>query len=132
MAGTGILRVRVYASSAELPLPGATVVVTQTAPTGKQILLSVQSTDQSGLTQPIEISTPAAAESESPDWEGGEPVFAQCDVWAEHPGFVMLTVKGVQIFSGVETIQNMELIPLAEGQESLRQHRRQETSSQNL
>ena len=31
----------------------------------------------------------------------------------------MLRIKGVQIFSGIETVQNIELIPLGVGESSL-------------
>ena len=116
MEGIGGLHVRVYTSLAQIPVAGATVVVTQRGENGKRKLLSVQTTNSSGLIRPIEVRTPGAEASESP---GGVQPFAVCDVWAEHPGFAMLLVEGVQIFPGVITFQGMELNPLAEGQNSL-------------
>lgn len=112
---TGTLRVRVFATQAELPVQGATVVVIRRAVSGKYDLLSVQATDSSGLIQPVAIEAPPAEESTEPEGaDGGEP-YTSCDVWAEHPGYAMLQVDGVQIFRGVETVQNMELTPLAPG-----------------
>lgn len=131
MASAGRLRVRVYTSRAELPVEGATVVVTQNSEAGKYKLLSVQVTDDSGLIQPMEIPAPAAEESTRPDNEGAA-AFALCNVWAEHPGYAMLQVEGVQIFPGVETLQNMELIPLAEGQTSLQQRNVRQLTPQSL
>lgn len=132
MKNAGVLSVRVYASQAELPLQRATVVVTQNTPTGRYNLLSVQATDSSGLIQPVEIPTPGALESTEPNnGENGAP-YALCNVWAEYPGYAMLQVNGVQIFPGVETIQNMELIPLAENQSSLQQRDVRDITSQNL
>ena len=122
---------RVYASQAELPLEGATVVVTQQGGGGKYRLLSVQATDSSGLIEPVEVPTPAAGESTHPVY-GGEAVYTVCSVWAEHPGYVMLQVNGVQVFSGVETVQEMELIPLAEGESSLQQRDVRDITSQSL
>ena len=56
MEGTGTLTVRVITSRAQLPVEGATVVVTQKGKGGKYQLLSVQATDRSGT----------AAEPQSP------------------------------------------------------------------
>ena len=44
----------------------------------------------------------------------GERPFAVCDIWVEHTGYRMLHVEGVQIFPGVETRQDAELLPLPE------------------
>lgn len=130
MEGKGTLLVRVYTSRAQLPVAGATVVVTQRDKGGKYKLLSVQSTDSSGATRPVEIPTPLLGESTHPG--AVLPPFAVCDVWAEHPGFAMLLVEGVQIFDGVETLQSMELEPLSQGQSSLIQNDFREIPRQNL
>ena len=56
MNGTGTLTVRVYTSRAKLPLADATVVVTRRGEGGKYQLLSVQATDRSGFTRPVDLS----------------------------------------------------------------------------
>ena len=130
--GKGRLVVQVYTSRAKLPVVDATVVVTQRGEGGKYKLLSVQATDSSGMTQPISIPTPLLGESTHP---GAQlPPFAICDVWAEHPGYAMLLVEGVQIFDGVETLQLhiLELEPLTEGQSSLLQNSIRDIPGQNL
>jgi hypothetical protein len=132
MSENGRLTVRVYTSQAQIPVEGATVVVTQTEADGKYRLLSVQVTDDSGQTAPIVLPTPPAAESESPGASPTGQAFTLCDVWAEHPGFAMLVVEDVQIFPGVETEQNMVLSPLSEGQSSLTQTDVQQTPAQDL
>ena len=91
MEGTGTLTVRVITSRAQLPVEGATVVVTQRGTGGKYQLLSVQATDRSGATKPVAISTPALGESTHPG--SSVPPYAVCDVWAEHPGYAMLLVE---------------------------------------
>lgn len=128
--GKGKLVVRVYTSQAELPVEDATVVVTQKSPDGKYKLLSVQATDSSGTTQPIAIPTPLLGESTHPGAQ--VPPFAVCDVWAEHPGYAMMLVEGVQIFDGVETLQDIELEPLTEGQSSLLQNSIRDIPGQDL
>ncbi len=131
MANTGRLSVRVYITKAELPLPGATVVVTQNAANGKYNLLSVQMTDSSGMIRPVEIAAPEAGNSTMPG-EQPDPPFALCSVWAEHPDYVLLQADGVQIFPGVETMQDMEMLPLSEGQSSLQRRYVQGTTPQSL
>ena len=44
----------------------------------------------------------------------------------------MLQVSGVQIFPGVETMQNMELIPLPQGLCSLQQRDERDIPAQSL
>ena len=132
MEYSGTLTVRVYTSRAELPIEGATVVVTQDGGQGKLDLLSVQVTDSSGRIKPVRIETPALWESESPAGENMGAPFALCNVWAEHPGYGMLEVEGVQIFPGIETMQDMELVPLAEGQTSLQRRDLRQIAIQNL
>lgn len=132
MQATGTLTVRVYASQAQIPIEGATVVVTAPDKGGKLRLLSLRVTDSSGIVPTIRIDAPELGESTSPNGAGEPAPFAVCDVWAEHPNYAMLRVEGVQIFPGVETIQDMELMPLTQGQCSLQQRGVREITSQNL
>lgn len=132
MEHTGKLSVRVYATQAEVPIQGATVVVTRQGRSGKSDLLSVQATNSSGMIRPVEIVTPGAYESTGPVETGEERSFSVCTVWAEHPDYAMLQVSGVQVFPGVETLQDMELIPLAEGQNSLQRRSQRVITPQNL
>ena len=111
MASIGTIVTRVYTSRAQLPVPGATVAVTQRAGGGRHTLLALRVTDENGRTAPIRVATPEPAASESP---GTESPFAVCDIWVEHTGYRMLHVEGVQIFPGVETRQDAELLPLPE------------------
>ena len=127
---TGTLSVRVFASQAELPIQGATVVVVRQTESGKYELLSVQATDSSGRIEPVAISAPPREESTEPFDSGSRP-FTVCDVWAEHPGYAMLQVDGVQIFRGVETLQNMEMTPILLGQKGSGS-RKQTTPKQDL
>ena len=130
MEAVGQLRVRVYTSRAQLPVMGATVVVTSRGESGRTKLVSIQTTDSSGSIQPVELPAPIPMESTQP--QNTSHPFSVCDVWAEHPGFAMLVVEGVQIFPGVETYQAMELSPLSEGESSLVEISVRDPPPQNL
>ena len=132
MEETGTLLVRVYTSQAQIPVEGTTVAVTGREQEGKRELISLQVTDSSGTIRPVRIPTPAAIDSTQPDPPEGTVPFASCDVWAEHPGFAALRMEGVQVFSGVETLQNMELVPLIQGESSLDRQGSNVTTPQNL
>ena len=78
MASIGTIVTRVYTSRAQLPVPGATVAVTQRAGGGRHTLLALRVTDENGRTAPIRVATPEPSASESP---GTESPFAVCDIW---------------------------------------------------
>lgn len=107
----GTLSVRVFTSRAQIPVPGATAAVTRPTAQGKHQLVALRVTDESGLIQPLPFPAPPPGQSERP---GGKQPFALCDVWVEHPAFQMLHVEQVQVFPGVETRQDAELLPLPE------------------
>ena len=132
MSGIGTLRVRVFTSNAQIPVEGATVVITGTGENGKQNLVSVQITDRSGLIRLVAIKTPLSGESTSPDGVNGGLPFTLVSVWVEHPGFAMLQMDGIQVFPKIETVQDVELVPLGEGESSLQQREVREFPSQNL
>ena len=131
MEQNGTLRVRVITSNAQLPVEGASVVVTQKNPNGKYDLLSVQATNSSGEIRELKIETPLSSASTSQEQGRGQPN-AVCEVWAEAPGFVVLKVDGVQIFPNVVTEQQIELVPLEEGEHGLDRVNERQISPQNL
>lgn len=110
MPENGILQVRVFTSAAQLPVEGVTVAVTQAA-SGGAALLATRVTDESGRITPISVPTPARSESLTP---GGEQPWSAVNIWADHPNYERILVENVQIFAGVTTLQELELIPLGE------------------
>ena len=118
---SGRLIFRVYTSDADLPVEGATVLIRRQQSPGQ--LLGVRITGSSGETDPLVVDTPGAWLSQSPEhtiqpWTG-------LSVIVEHPDFERVTLQGLQVFPGVETVQTIRLLPLLQldpygaGQEEL-------------
>lgn len=108
MTSTGYLQVNAYTSNALIPLKD--VAITVTASDGTAIAMRL--TDRSGKIQPIEIPVPAKAESQSPDPD--ERPYTLVNLYARSPGYYQIENESIQIFSGITTNQNLELIPLSE------------------
>ena len=106
---TGTVQVHVYTSRANLPLEGATVVITQRDDLGRDILLSTQKTDESGNTAPITIAAPPRSGSLSP---GERQAFSYVDITADAPRYERVVIRDVQIFPGIVSLQAVQMLPL--------------------
>lgn len=107
MPGIGYLTVRISTSDAELPIQDATVTVTQDAPGGVK-LLAVRITDRSGVVPNIAIATPVLDESLSP---GGPLPYTVVDVTVDRPGYDRALIENVQLFPGIQSQQDITLVP---------------------
>ncbi len=108
MQQTGSLTFRVFTSDADLPVEGATVLIRQQDSPGR--LLGVRITGSSGETDPLAVDAPEAYLSQSPEhtlqpWTG-------LNVIVEHPEYERVTLQGLQVFPGIETVQTIRLLPL--------------------
>ena len=108
MPSNGYITARAYMSDALLPLQD--VAVTFVAADGTAIAMRL--TNRSGLTEPVAIPTPDRGESEAPE-ENGRP-FTSITLYAWKSGFEQISANDVQIFPGVTTVQNLEMVPLSE------------------
>lgn len=108
MPSNGYITARAYMSSAQIPLEN--VAVTIVSPDGTAIAMRL--TDRSGLTEPIAIPAPEKTESEAPE-ENGRP-FTDITLYAWKSGFEQVAAQNVQIFSGITTVQDLEMVPLSE------------------
>lgn len=111
MPQNGSLIVRVFVSRAQLPIRGATVITALREPDGKQKLLSIQTTDESGIAGPISLPAPEQIESDSPN--PSQSPFSSYTLVVEHPNYQLAVFENLQIFPGVETVQNVAMIPLS-------------------
>lgn len=110
MPSIGSIVTRIYTSQARLPIQGATVAFTQSAPDGRQTLLAARVSDANGQTSPVRLATPDPAEGVSP---GGETPYTLCTIWTEAPGYEYSVLPGVQVFPDTVTVQDILLTPLS-------------------
>lgn len=111
MAQNGTLVVRTFVSNAQIPVSGATVIVSKPDGTGLQKLLSIQRTNESGVAPAITLEAPDPAGSLSPGNNGS--AFSDYTLVVEHPGYQLALFDQLQVFPGVETVQDVPLIPLS-------------------
>ncbi len=108
MPETGYIQVHAYASDAQLPLQDVAITVTATDGTA----IAARLTDRSGRITPIEIPTPALAESQSPG--SPETPFTSVNLHARLRGYEQIDAENIQVFDGTVTLQNLAMIPLSE------------------
>lgn len=112
LSATGYIQAHAYTSYAQLPLED--VAITITASDGTAIAMRI--TDRNGMIQPIEIPVPELSESQSPNPE--EVPFTTVNLFARLKDFEQIEIENLQVFSGITTNQNLEMIPLSEYPES--------------
>lgn len=126
MSSTGYIQVRAFTSTAQFPLQN--VAITVTAIDGTAIAMRL--TDRSGRITPIPIPVPDLNESQSPD--PPERPYAVVNLYAHKHGYAQIEAENLQIFANTTTLQNLEMIPLAELPENWDQTEIFDTPPQNL
>ena len=111
MAQSGTLFVRTFVSRAQLPVSGATVIVSAPESDGRHKLLAIRQTNESGVAGPITLEAPDAAGSLTPGQNG--TAFSAYTLVVEHPDYQLAVFDQLQVFPGVETVQDVPLIPLS-------------------
>ena len=108
MSATGYILVRAFTGRARYPLKDVAITVTATDGTA----IAMRLTDRSGLIRPIPIPVPDKAESQSPN--PPETPFALVNLYAHLRGYERVESENLQVFADTTTLQNLEMIPLAE------------------
>ena len=117
MSQSGQIVARVYISQMTIPIVGANVFIHKlTADDKKTQLIAMRTTTQNGESEPVIIDTPDEAESQTPREAGEENPFASVNIFIEAPGFQSVLIHDAQVFSKNITVQNVEMVPLAEPQ----------------
>ena len=108
MSATGYIQARAYASNAQIPIKDVAVTVTS----GDGTVIAMRLTDRSGLTSVIPLPVPDLAESQQPN--PGESPFAVVNLYAWKRGYESIESENLQVFPGITTTLNLEMIPLSE------------------
>lgn len=109
LSALGYIQVHAFTSYAQIPLKDVAVTITGTD--GDAIAMRL--TNRSGaLDQPIAITVPDASASQSPDT--GTIPFASVDLYARIENYEEIFIENLQVFPGIITNQELELIPLSE------------------
>lgn len=108
----GTLKVQVYAAQQVYPISSARVLVRRS---GEDPILFEGYTDSSGIVDQIRLPAPGRSLSSAP---GSVKPYSQYDVFVTQPNFVSRNYLGVPVFSGVESIQTVRLVPRQSGTDS--------------
>ncbi len=110
---SGTIRVEVYASDRAFGIGSARVMMFLTLPSGSVAVFDGL-TDISGSTPSIILPAPSRELSQSPN-NGGVPPFSTYMVYVEHPSYVRALFNNVPVFSGVESIQPVQMLAKTAG-----------------
>ena len=126
LSATGYIQVRAYTSYAQYPLQDVAIAVTASDGTA----IAMRLTNRNGLIEPIEVPVPDKSESQAPD--PGEKPFTSVNLYAHKKGYEQIESENLQVFAETTTLQNLEMIPLAELPDSWDQTVIYDTPPQNL
>ena len=126
LPSTGYIQVHAYASNARLPLRDVAVRIADM----NDSTIALRLTDRSGTIIPVEISVPDVSAGQTPDT--GIIPFTRVNIYARLENYERIEAKDVQVFPGVVTLQNLEMIPLSELPESWNKAEIFDTPAQNL
>ncbi len=111
MQRSSTLVFQLYSGREATPVPGATVILTDPR-TGRRTTFI---TNISGRTPPFRVWAPPQEASLDPNYEGLPYGLYDAQVLAE--GFSPVTIRGIQVFAGVESVVPLELNPQPVGRE---------------
>ena len=105
----GYLTVKVRTAGGAIPVSRAIVTVKDE----NEALLAVFFTDENGNTPTLKVLAPPLSNTQSPN--AGGAAFFSYNIDTDKAGFMSVRNLGVPVYSGVTSIQPVELIPVSEG-----------------
>ena len=109
LSAIGYIQVHAYTSYAQIPLKDVAISITDAS--GAAIALRL--TNRNGaLTSPVQIEVPDVASGLTPNT--GIIPFAVVNLYARLENYEAIEIENLQIFPNTTTLQNLEMIPLAE------------------
>ena len=103
--GACYFTVKVSTANDAAPVNNADVLIKNT---NGEILFRLK-TDASGRTEPVSLSTPDKILTMDPNY--GAPPYSVCRVEVNAPGFVPEVINGVQLFDGVDAVEEVDMHP---------------------
>lgn len=127
LSAIGYIQVHAYTSNAQIPLKDVAVTVSDLNGSG----IAMRLTNRSGiLDTPIQITVPNRSESQTPQ-QGSSP-FTSVNLYARTTDYEEIDIKNLQVFADTVTVQNLEMIPLAEFPGAWNNAEVFDTATQNL
>lgn len=108
----GRLQINVTSALGATPIPGATVAIYYTGEPERE--LEEVTTNSSGQTETLELSAPPLEYSIEPSEQ--QP-YSEYTIEVTAPGFEPVEVAGAEILPEVTALQNIQMLPVQEGQE---------------
>ncbi len=105
---SGTLRVRAYAAQGALPVQGAVVRVMGSGEDNRLVAFS-SVTDRDGLSELFTLPAPSVDFSLTPD--PAELPYSLYDLEVSANGYYTKKIKGITVFSGINSIQLVNMIP---------------------
>jgi hypothetical protein len=105
---SGSLRIRTYTAGGALPVKGATVRILGAEEDNRLVSYSLI-TDRDGQTEIVTLPAPLANYSLTPN--PAEHPYSVYDLVITAPGYIPKRVNGLSIFSGVNSVQLINMIP---------------------
>ncbi len=110
---SGSIRVEVYASDRAFGIGSARVMIFVNLPSGNVAVFDGLS-DISGSTPGINLPAPPRELSQSPN-NGEIPPYSTYTIYVEHPSYTRAVFTAVPVFSGVESIQPVQMLAKVAG-----------------
>jgi hypothetical protein len=107
----GTLRIRASSASGAIPIMGAVVRITGGDEEDRMVAKSLI-TDNDGVTAPVRLPTPNRSYSLDPN--GADTPYALYDVVVTADGYYTKRIAGVAIFSGIDAILPVNMIPTSD------------------
>ena len=105
---SGTLRIRTYTAGGALPVKGAVVRI-RGADEDNGFVVHQLITDDDGLTPPVSLPAPSIDYSLFP--EPSEQPYSSYNIEINANGFLDKKILGLTVFSGIESIQLVNMIP---------------------
>lgn len=127
LSAFGYIQVYAYTSNARIPLKDVAITITNTS--GEAIAMRL--TNRNGkMDQPIAIAVPDPSTSQAPNT--GILPFTPVNLYARYENYEQIEVENLQVFPGIISNQDLQMIPLPEFPDKWSQTEIFNTPPQNL